>query len=104
MDAAQVFSTNPAISGIRTSLRDIPNFRGPVVHPGQLMLDQFHRSSAYHEFYRPLDLHSGMIGVLREHNELLGALPFWKGQQVKPFSAADVALFSDAVPHIAHGV
>jgi DNA-binding CsgD family transcriptional regulator len=104
MEQARVFSRDPVISGIRTNLADVPNFRREVIEPDELMSEFFHRSPAYHEFYKPTNLHLGMVGVLREHGELLGALPVWKGCGSGPFTPLHVKVLQAAIPHIAHGL
>jgi hypothetical protein len=99
-----LLEAQPEISGIYSPAL-LPGIHRTVLGHEQIALHNYHRSEGYHEFFRPLGMHHGLLTLLRdEQGGYIGYYPVFRSALMKPFNGDDVAFFKAASAHIAHGV
>jgi hypothetical protein len=58
----------------------------------QPTLPGFHRTETYHEYFRPIGEHHGIVIIARDGKVCVGAYPIWRSATMPEFSVNDIRL------------
>ena len=92
---------------------DIPVDRSLIANPqifDERLLDEqptlpgFHRTETYHEYFRPIGEHHGIVIIARDGKICVGAYPIWRSATMPEFSVNDIRFAKIAALEIGHAL
>ncbi|MHB8232208.1 MAG: response regulator transcription factor [bacterium] len=69
-----------------------------IIHPN------FNNSYIYNELYKPINIYSILLTVLKNEGECIGQFPLFRAKDMPPFTKEDAIFMESIAPYIAYGI
>jgi DNA-binding CsgD family transcriptional regulator len=69
-----------------------------IIHPN------YNNSYIYNELYKPINIYSILLTVLKNKGECIGQFPLFRAKDAPPFTKEDAMFMESIAPYIAYGI